>query len=130
MDELRFAKEIKEDTIGSIMKRIENYGRLPHILGQLGAYYAESGDIAEAEKIIAELEVLVETTDLANAASSIALIMIQLDDKEKTLEWLERAFERRDPFLIEMNHITWFDELREDPRYKAIMRKIGLKSNQ
>jgi tetratricopeptide (TPR) repeat protein len=47
-------------------------------------------------------------------------------DRDLALEWLERAYEQRDPALIEMFGNPNFDVLADDPRFKAFLRKMKL----
>lgn len=126
MKALGISQDKFEDTIESVTKRIAGEGRLPFLLGRLGVCYAESGNIAEAKKLISELEVLVDTSNFSSSASSIAWIMSSLGDREKTFEWLNQAVERHDPALIETNLLPWLDGLRDDPRFKILLKEIGL----
>ena len=47
-------------------------------------------------------------------------------DHDLALEWLERAYEQRDPALIEMFGNPNLDSLADDPRFKAFLRKMNL----
>jgi adenylate cyclase len=47
-------------------------------------------------------------------------------DRDLALQWLERAYEQRDPALIEMLGNPNFDSLADDPRFKAFLRKMKL----
>jgi hypothetical protein len=49
-------------------------------------------------------------------------------NKEHTLEWLEIAFEEHDQNLV---IILWpvFDNLRNEPRFQEIVKKMNLPSN-
>jgi hypothetical protein len=40
--------------------------------------------------------------------------------------WLERAYERRDPLLIAINTWSSWDPIGQEPRFKAIQKKMGL----
>jgi hypothetical protein len=60
------------------------------------------------------------------AASYVALIYAPLGDKEKTLEWLERAVAEHDAWVTYLNVTPEFDDLRSDPRFPALVRRIGL----
>jgi hypothetical protein len=58
----------------------------------------------------------------ANAAANYAL----LGDKDNAFLWLEKAFQRRDSQLIFLKSDIVWDNLRSDPRYTALLRRIGL----
>jgi hypothetical protein len=42
------------------------------------------------------------------------------------MEWLDKAKTERDPFLIYIKMDPNFDNLRNDPRFAALMQSIGL----
>jgi hypothetical protein len=49
-----------------------------------------------------------------------------LDEKEKALEWLEMAFEQHSLRIPLLNSDPYFENLRSEPRFKAILKKMGL----
>jgi eukaryotic-like serine/threonine-protein kinase len=55
----------------------------------------------------------------------IAAIYIGLKDKEKALEWLEKAYEVRSDQITYINKEPRFDPLRSDPRFQDLLRRIG-----
>jgi hypothetical protein len=49
-----------------------------------------------------------------------------LGDKDQAFAWLERDFQQRSG---DLSTITWwhsFDDLRSDPRYADLVRRMGL----
>ena len=42
-----------------------------------------------------------------------------------TFEWLERAYQERNPDLIELRSEPVFDGLRSDPRFADLLRRVG-----
>jgi TolB-like protein/Tfp pilus assembly protein PilF len=64
---------------------------------------------------------------LAVGASAIwvALRYYYAGNEEKTIEWMERAYEQRDPNTPYLRNPD-FDGVREDPRVQDLMRRIGL----
>ncbi len=59
-------------------------------------------------------------------ASFLALNYALLGDKEKALEWLERAVPEHDEWVTYLNVDPEFDALHSDPRFQALVRRIGL----
>ena len=55
----------------------------------------------------------------------IFILYASAGKKEQTLEWLERGYEIRDPNMPYINDPR-FDFLRDDPRFKALLRKMNL----
>jgi hypothetical protein len=41
-------------------------------------------------------------------------------------DWIERAFEKRESWLVRIKVDTIFNSVRSDPRYKEILRKMNL----
>lgn len=46
--------------------------------------------------------------------------------KEKTIHYLQLAYEEHSPRLIPMQYEADFDFLHSDERYREIVRKVGL----
>jgi len=91
-------------------------------LGRLGYAYAVSGDRTEATKILKQLQQLSERTFVSPA--TVALIHIGLGDKNRALEWLEKAYQ--DPTLSFMRVDPRFDPLRDDPRFRDLLLRMNL----
>jgi hypothetical protein len=49
-----------------------------------------------------------------------------LGEKERALEWLERAFEEHCGGLSWMHYDPVWDSLREEPRFRALLSRINL----
>ena len=48
------------------------------------------------------------------------------DDRDRAFAWLEKAFEARDPALVQLKIEPIYDSLRSDPRYIDLLRRINL----
>jgi tetratricopeptide (TPR) repeat protein len=57
---------------------------------------------------------------------SLAFAYAANQNKEKALEYLNRAFEDRGPDLITIRMSPVYDFLADDPRFKELLKKIGL----
>jgi TolB-like protein/Flp pilus assembly protein TadD len=94
-------------------------------VGVLGRAYAQLGRRDEALAAIKTLEeVFANGTN--GSATNIAFIYVLLGDKEKTFEWLERAFEARETDLPRFRLGPTFDPIRDDPRYKDLIKRMNL----
>ncbi len=85
---------------------------------------AESGDKPGATAVLGELQE--RTASKYVSAYDIALIHAALGDRVRAFEYLERAEQERSSFLP---YITWdrrADSLRSDPRFAALLRRLGL----
>ncbi len=94
-------------------------------IGILGRAYAQLGRRDEALAVIKTLEEDF-AKDNNGAATGIARVYIELRDKEKTFEWLEKAFQARDTDLPRFRLGPTFDPIRDDPRYKDLLKRMNL----
>ena len=51
-------------------------------------------------------------------------------DKEKTMEWLERGYEMKDPMMPYTGDPLIFDLLHDDPRYQDLLRRMNLPTDE
>jgi tetratricopeptide (TPR) repeat protein len=56
----------------------------------------------------------------------IACIYAQAGDKDKALEYLEKTYQRREHWMAYLQIDPRFDGLRGDPRFDALVKRIGL----
>lgn len=90
----------------------------------LAHVYAVSGKAAEARKILAELEALSKRSFVS--PFRIAMVYAGLGKKDQAFEWLEKAFEERDKWLIFLKLEPIFDRLHPDPRFRDLLRRVGI----
>jgi hypothetical protein len=57
--------------------------------------------------------------------SEVARYFAQAGDLDSAFVWLERAFDARTPLLLHVNMDPRFAEVRADPRYEDLLRRIG-----
>jgi TolB-like protein/DNA-binding winged helix-turn-helix (wHTH) protein/Flp pilus assembly protein TadD len=62
----------------------------------------------------------------SGAAYQIAQVYMYRGESDKSLEWLERAYEQRDPGLTEINSDPLFKNLHHDTRYTDLLKKMRL----
>ena len=59
-------------------------------------------------------------------AWSIATIYAGLDEREQALDWLEKAYEAREPWLLIIKTDPHLNPLHSEPRFQALLEKVGL----
>ena len=91
----------------------------------LGRAYASSGRKDKTREILDELLNLAKQNFVP--AHFIAILYGVLDEKDTAFEWMDKAIEERDYWLIYSKIHPWIDELREDPRFENLLQRIGLK---
>lgn len=58
-------------------------------------------------------------------AASLAIAHLGLGELDAAFEWLERAYEERDLWLLWHTYDPIFRELRSDPRMIDLLRRLG-----
>jgi tetratricopeptide (TPR) repeat protein len=89
----------------------------------IGYAYAVSGNRAEAESVLGELQSL--TTQKYVPPFTIAMIYAGLGDKDQAFAWLEKAYAERSVWLTWLKVDPKFDSLRADPRFANLLQRIG-----
>jgi tetratricopeptide (TPR) repeat protein len=64
------------------------------------------------------------------AAVQIAQVHAYRGEKDRAFEWLDRAWRQRDPGLTWIKGDGIMGKLRDDPRWAAFLRKLGLADDQ
>jgi TolB-like protein/DNA-binding winged helix-turn-helix (wHTH) protein/Flp pilus assembly protein TadD len=108
--------------ISEFGRAIELAGHSPAFDANLANAYAASGRTTDARRTAADLEHLPEQSGSLDA--NIAMIYVGLGDTEQAMHWLERAYQAR--FEAIMLVRPQFDPLRANPRFQALMGRLGL----
>ena len=99
---------LEEDVISNIQNKFIEEGYFPALQEAVNAL-----ETAAQQNFIQPLQV--------------AIYYLELKNTDKALEWIEKAFERRDP---EMPYISTYnaeyDQLYDHPRFIAILEKMNL----
>jgi len=94
---------------------------LPWYKASLGYAYAASGDRAKAEQVIRDLDELAKKQYVSPALR--ASVYLGLGEKGKAVDWIEKAYEDRDPMLWWKTD-QLYDSVRNEPRFLALMEKV------
>jgi hypothetical protein len=82
-----------------------------------------SGRRDAARNIQMELEALAATTSSCAGPLTVVRARGNLDE---AFRWAERAIDQRDPQVIGLKTTSLFENLRSDPRYPALLRRMYL----
>lgn len=89
-----------------------------------GYALGKSGKRTEARTVLEEL--LKSSTTRYVTPYHIALIYNGLDERDKTLELLERAFEQHSPRMVFLKVEPKWNNLRDEPRFQDLLLRVGL----
>ena len=96
----------------------------PEVLKKINDAYARSGWKGYLETSLDQL--VSNSTGRRFPPSMIAMYYARLDRKDEAIQWLEKAFEERDFRMTTLSVSFEYDNLRSDPRFKQLMRRMGL----
>lgn len=57
---------------------------------------------------------------------TFAEIYARLGEKDQAFEWLEKAYEERNAFMVFLKELPDWDSLRSDPRFKDLLQRMRL----
>lgn len=96
----------------------------PGILPTLGYAYARAGRKDEAQTI---LHKFLETRKQHYVSPfMIALLYTGLDKKDEAIDWLNKAYDERDPQLIWVHLDPQLEPLHSDPRFNLLLQRMGI----
>jgi tetratricopeptide (TPR) repeat protein len=124
----RCAEHKFDEAIPELRKCVELSNRAPVWLGWLGLGVAQSGDVAEARSLLAQLHVAAEQTYIP--ASCFAWIHLGLGELEEAFAWMSHAVDDRDPMMTPIKSYPFMDPIRSDPRFAALLRKMKLEGGE
>ena len=115
-------KGMYKDAISQFEQGVK-LSKSPLMLSLLGHAYAASGRKAEAKGVLAELD---QQKQRYVSPYTIATVYAGLGEKDQAFKWLEKAFEERDIWLMNLNVDPVLNPLRADHRFAGLVLRIGL----
>ena len=120
-------KGMFDQAIAEARKAKELSGVSSQAIAFEGYALTKSGKQAEARALLATL--LQSSTKHYVSPYSIALLYNGLGERDKTLTWLERGYVQRDPKMVFLKVEPKWNNLREDPNFQDLLRRVGLMPN-
>jgi TolB-like protein/class 3 adenylate cyclase/tetratricopeptide (TPR) repeat protein len=117
-------KQMNNEAIMEFQTLRASMGNTPFGLGKLGYAYGISGRVNEAHNVLDELTRFLRQG--YEVQFDIALVYHGLSDRERTLDWLEKAVEAQTRWTPVMNYDVLWQNLRPEPRFIALLKKMGL----
>ena len=95
----------------------------PFITGFLGFAYARNGQKDKAMETLEELNRLAGRRFVTPFCQ--AIIYLGLRENSQAIDWLEKAYDGRSPWLAWLKVELLFDPLRSNPRFQALYKKMN-----
>jgi serine/threonine protein kinase/Tfp pilus assembly protein PilF len=102
-------------------------GSSPELVSLRGMINAKSGNRIEAEKALEELFDLSRQRHVS--PHHFASLYMALGQKDQAFEWLDKTFSERSNELTALKIEPLWDDLRPDPRFSELLKKIGLEGS-
>ena len=116
------AKGMHPEALATMKEYLNVYG-IPNPGALLDAGFSEGGFEGAMERAG---EALGERASRGEASpTDVVWLYICAGDTGRALDWLEKAYEARDPSMPYLG-LPIFDPLRSEPRFQALVRKLGL----
>jgi len=121
---LGLALELKGDVPGAIgeFKRARELNGDDLSLGYLGNLYGKTGNVTEAEKILAELEQLTKTKSVSPYA--FAVVQLGMGNKVEALRLLEKCYADRLEDIIYIKVDPLLEPLRDDSEFQDLVGRV------
>ncbi|HKT26296.1 MAG TPA: winged helix-turn-helix domain-containing protein [Terriglobales bacterium] len=116
-----------QEAIAALEKARDYSGGEQDKIACLGYAYGISGRESDARNILEQLNLISSRGQYVSPLHE-AFVYEGLGDHKDALEWLERAYQRRDEYLVYLNVYPEFRNLHGDPRFQEILRKMGFLS--
>ncbi|HEX5707314.1 MAG TPA: winged helix-turn-helix domain-containing protein [Pyrinomonadaceae bacterium] len=113
-----------DEAVAATRRAAELSGEHPLIVAALAGVLAQAG---RREEALAKLEQLTSDGRAAALPYSLATVYARLGDRERALACIERAFEERNTHLNDLNIDPEFDTVRDDPRFRDLVARVGLR---
>jgi len=117
-------KGMRQEAVASLRAALGQLGRDPEVEGELGYALGVAGRRAEALAVLEGLRQLSSTRYVS--PYSVALVHVGLRDRDQALTWLEKAYVERSDYMVYLNREPMLDGLRSDPRFAALVQRVGL----
>ena len=82
--------------------------------------------LGEDEAVRQAIDRLARRSHENEVASALAILHFQTGELDEGFEWLDRALQRHDDFLLTIKTHPWFDPVRSDPRFRSALTRMNL----
>jgi TolB-like protein/Tfp pilus assembly protein PilF len=113
-----------EKAITQLKAAQKSSGEISLINAVLGLAYAVSGQKEQTEQVIDAFKAAAGKRYIP--PTYFGILYAGLGDKDQALAWLEKAYQERADLLTWLNVEPMMDDVRGDPRFMNLIKRIGL----
>jgi TolB-like protein/DNA-binding winged helix-turn-helix (wHTH) protein/Tfp pilus assembly protein PilF len=117
-------KKMYKEAIAELEKAVNLSNRHDLVVASLGKVLGDSGRKQEARKLLEELQERSKHRYISPCL--IALVQIGLGEKDRAIASLEQGYATRDQWMLYLKVDPHMDDLRSDPRFQDLLRRVGL----
>jgi tetratricopeptide (TPR) repeat protein len=112
------------EAVAEFRKALDLSGGDSNELAALGQALAASHQEDEARKVLTELTMRTQQTYVQ--PMWLAVIHLALGERDQAFDGMQKAYEDRSAWLVYLRVDPFFDAVRSDPRFAALMQRVGL----
>lgn len=86
------------------------------------------GRTRESAEMLGELERMSRESYVPHVFQAVAYS--QLGKKEQALKWLQVGYRNRDPYMVMLKVLPWFDPIRSDALFQDLLRRMNFPQGQ
>jgi tetratricopeptide (TPR) repeat protein len=116
-------KQLYEDALAEFDKALALPGSRSFVQANIARTYALSGKRSEARRLLAHLEESAKTQYVP--AMYIAAIYAALGEGERSIRWIQRAYEERSDYMIYLKTEPSVDAFRSDRRFQGLLKLMA-----
>jgi TolB-like protein/tetratricopeptide (TPR) repeat protein len=115
-------KKLANEAVDAMRQAVLHSGGSTEAMAGLAQAQAVAGDKPAMERIVKELG---DSGHRYVSPYNVARVYGAVDDKQRALEWLEKAYQEHNPDLIELTREPSFEGLRSDAKFRELVERIG-----
>ena len=115
-------KNLPNEAVAAMRLAVTHSRGSTETLAGLAQAHAVAGDRHDVERIVRELA---EGGRRYVSPYNVARVYGAIDDRQRALEWLERAYLEHNPDLIELTREPSFAGLHTDAKFREPVSRIG-----
>jgi serine/threonine-protein kinase len=118
-----YQKGMFKEAVSEYLQWFAGTGSPPDKIAELRKAFAGSGIRGFYQKLIEQFKAKPQTEQ---TSVDIAGFYARLGEKDQAFAWLEKAFAQHADGLVRLKEELGFDNLRSDPRYAELLRRMGI----